>query len=110
MPDLSKYTNKETWTRIGNSFAVEIVRWEARKLTGTEYRWNYYCYIYPKHSLFEKLNEENMFGGSIIENLHHGCTFCQWARDKELKITSKKYGCDYEHIWDEGELNKISKL
>lgn len=105
MECLIKYAERQNWLRRGEGFSIEVVRWESGKgfYERPQNHWNYYCYIYPNHPLFEKLVDEEMQGGSIIDNLHNGCTYCEWNRNKEGKVTCKKYGCDYEHIWDDYE-------
>jgi hypothetical protein len=62
--------------------------------------WNVYCYIYPKHPLFDKLDKEDIFG-CPIDNFHGGCTYSRWARKPDGEITCKQYGCDYNHYQDE---------
>ena len=115
---LGKYTHKETWSRRGKDFLIEVVRWEtinASKLleikakipsydTG-RFIWNVYCYIYPKHPLFNKPQTEDMFD-CPVKSLNCGCTYARWSRDKDGEIQCKQYGSDYVHIWDEG-MDKI---
>ena len=104
---LKKYTHKETWSRRSEDFTVEVARWEDESPDGTKYKWNVYCYIYPKHKLFEVPKEESMCD-CPINNLHNGCTLARWHTDGSGKVTSKQYGSDYSHIWDEG-MEKIKE-
>lgn len=101
MDYLDKYMHKEIWTRRGKNFCIEVIRWEVKGWKTTEYIWNVYCYIYPGHKLFDKLTEENICGGRIINNFHKGCTYCMWHRDAEGNILSKQYGSDYNHYDDD---------
>ena len=109
---LNKYTHKETWSRRGEGFLIEVVRWETMPKKKYEelkvkcsldtgcFIWNVYCYIYPKHPLFSKLEKEDMFD-CPIDNFHGGCTFSKWHRDADGGITVKQYGCDYNHYQDD---------
>ena len=109
---LKEYIHKETWSRRGKDFLIEVVRWETipkekweemRLRVGLDtgrFVWNVYCYIYPKHPLFSKFEKEDMFG-CPIENFHCGCTFAKWYRDEKSEVTCKTYGCDYNHLHDE---------
>jgi hypothetical protein len=110
---LKNYKRKEVWSRGGKDFLIEVVRWETiteEKLKEIQSKipsynegrfvWNVYCYIYPKHPLFIKLDTEDMFNGRI-ENFHGGCTFSKWHRSADGEITAKQYGCDYNHYQDD---------
>jgi len=101
---LEKYSHKETWSRRGKDFNIEVTRWEYPSSDEPRYVWNVYCYIYPKHKLFGVPKDEGM-GDCPINNLHCGCTFVRWHRDKD-EVISKQYGSDYSHIWDEA-MDKI---
>ena len=97
---LENCTHKETWSRRGEAFCIEVVRWESKGFDDkTEYIWNIYCYIYEGHDLFFELTDEFLFGGGRL-NFHHGCTYGRWFRDAENIVRTKQYGCDYNHIWD----------
>jgi predicted NBD/HSP70 family sugar kinase len=113
MDILKEYKHKEIWIKHGKDFAVEIVRWsmlpEDKYVEMKEkipfysqgnYVWNIYCYIYPKHKLFDTLKEEDIYGGRDLY-FHGGSTYCQWHRDREGNLQSKQYGCDYNHWGDE---------
>lgn len=108
MFDINNYAQKEFWTRKGENFSIEIVRWDSKDaiwnnnndISGYRKvnRWNVYCYIYPKHKLFDSLTEDICRDG--IKNLHCGATYCHWDRDKDGVVHSKCYGSDYMHYRD----------
>ena len=105
--------HRETWSKKGNNFALEIVRWQHPnyingKEYGVKYVWNIYCYIYPKHRLFDELKIEDIEGGYSF-NFHMGCSFCKWSRNKQRKVECKQYGCDYAHYGDE-EFDTIKNI
>jgi len=81
---------KEKWDEMKNRISLDTGR----------FVWNVYCYIYPKHSLFNKLEKEDMFD-CPIENFHCGCTYAKWYRNEKGEVTCKSYGCDYNHLYDE---------
>lgn len=112
MNRLNDYTHKEIWSRRGENFLIEVVRWE--KMTQEKYEelrktidlidgrfvWNVYCYIYPKHRLFNDCENEDMCD-CPINNFHCGCTFANWHIKADGTITAKQYGSDYNHYQDE---------
>jgi hypothetical protein len=114
---MKNYKHKETWSRRGNNFLIEVTRWESMDkeryerlkkeiglLTG-RFVWNVYCYIYPKHPFFNKSKTEDIFD-CPVENLHYGCTFAHWHNNKDGEVVCKQYGSDYGHYTD-GEFAKI---
>ena len=105
---MNGYKYKECWSKKGENFSVEIVNWNRAEIGEEDkYRelgmdtdmWNYYCYISPKHPLFDRLEEDMC--NVPINNLHCGCTDVKWFRDENGFVTCKRYGCDYGHIWDD---------
>jgi hypothetical protein len=111
MEILKNFTHKETWSRRGKDFLIEVVRWESMTeetynrikneigLDNGRYVWNIYCYIYPKHRLFEGISGE---GDCPVNVFHGGCTFEKWNTKLNGEVTSKQYGCDYNHYGDDG--------
>ena len=109
---LNKYAHKETWSRRGKDFLMEVVRWETMpkekyeelkakcSLDEGRFIWNVYCYIYPPHPLFNKAEKEDIYD-CPIDNFHGGCTFSKWHMGTDSGITSKQYGCDYNHYRDD---------
>jgi hypothetical protein len=116
---LTNYTHKETWSRKGKDFLVEVVRWErmteeqCKKMRetigdiGGRFIWNIYCYIYPNHRLFDAIKEESIFE-CPVNNLNSGCTFARWHINQKGEVMSKQYGCDYNH-YDEEHFTYIEK-
>lgn len=107
----NQYTHKETWSRRGKDFLIEVVRWETMTeeiykklqkdigLNNGRYVWNIYCYIYSKHKLFDAILGEEYEDCPVP--FHGGCTLSQWNRKQDGTVTSKQYGCDYNHYQDE---------
>jgi hypothetical protein len=93
------------WFKVGKAFRVEARHW----IYYGENRFNVYVYLFPKHPLFDKC-EEDIWGCPDGLTLHWGSTYCHWVRDKEGVITCKSYGSDYEHLGDHytGESNPMN--
>ena len=98
---MDKYSHKETWSRRGEDFNIEVTRWEYVSSEGPHYNWNVYCYIFPKHKLFDIPLTESM-SDCPVNNLHCGCTLARWNKDASNEVMSKQYGSDYSHILDDG--------
>jgi hypothetical protein len=107
---LKNYTQKAIWIRKGENFLIEVVRWEKmtqevheemRRKIGLDdgrFVWNIYCYIYPKHRLFNEILQEE---DCPINCFHGGQTLAHWHIKADGTVTAKQYGCDYAHWGDE---------
>lgn len=100
----------ETWQQRGDGFLIEIKRWqdERRDVDTDELRtinhWNVYAYIYPKHPLFEEIEDAGLFlQHPIREFFHCGLSRHSWNRNKDGNISSKELGSDYQHLHDNYE-------
>lgn len=88
---------KHIWIKKGKNFRIEIVHFKEY----AENIFNVYCYIHPKHELFnsKELKERTLESGDLP--LHCGSSYCRWHRDEKNGITCKQYGSDYGHLYDE---------
>jgi hypothetical protein len=89
-------------------------------------RWTFYLYLaleqFPE-SLRDQMKTKVTFltSGSRIETLpddsfintldwHCGITYAAKETKDETPLTLYKYGCDYQHLWDEGKLYSAKEL
>jgi hypothetical protein len=110
---IKQYKHKETWSRKGENFLIEVVRWETmtkevyeqlkkeHSIDTGRFVWNVYCYLYKDHPKFNDSNTEDIFD-CPVQNLNCGCTYVNWARNSDGEVVCKQYGSDYQHIWDDG--------
>ncbi len=92
------YSHKDTWTRRGESFGVEIVHWESYESYETgKHRWNVYGIVGEKHPIFKvlKAHDGYTFTAPLAFDMHGGITFF----DVQEKLV--KFGDDYNHHYDE---------
>jgi hypothetical protein len=84
--------------------------------------WTYYIY-FPSHvlnqeifqSLSSMLKQEKYgvnYTDSPLMNLewHCGCTYGEAFYGEEMKIRAIKFGCDYNHYWDQGIIFSIHEV
>jgi hypothetical protein len=62
--------------------------------------WNVYIHVFKKHPVFDKLEEEGQ-NSPFLEELHYGCSYIKFDRDKSNDIVAKHYGSDYGHLHDD---------
>lgn len=93
-----KYNKSEEWVSRGDKFTVVIKHWKSGKCNN----FNVYANIFNGHKLFRKL-KETMHGIPDSMPFHRGATYCDWSRSKTGKILGKKYGSDYNHLYDNFE-------
>lgn len=102
---MTSWKHKDTWTRKGKHFAVEITRHSvALEPIGDEgtQRWCVYGYIYPQHPLFAKFEGDSIHQVATQDlPLHCGCTYLRWHRDHDGSVCSVQVGADYNHLHDE---------
>jgi hypothetical protein len=111
---MEEWKIKECWckhiyidlTQIAN---VEIVRWGREE----NYCWNVYCYIFPTHSLFNKIKGyKNYYKHKELEKLpfHGGITYGEKIKSNNTnKIVSIKIGSDYQHCDDNRFKKKVTR-
>jgi len=92
--------NKEEWVKRYKNFTIIVSRFS---VSGIESIWNVYCVIFPKHKLFEKLPESYDEADKILK-LENGATYSKWDYDKSGNVIGKKYGNDYNHVWNSYEM------
>lgn len=104
------FRKTESWILQSKTFNVEVKHWyttgrvddklvyHSDKLS---HRWNVYVYVFPNHPFFEKLVENQNNNHPFLEELHYGCTYCDWSRAEDGSVKVKKYGSDYMHLHDE---------
>ena len=105
------FNKSEKWRiKEYNSYSVEIVHWTRRgrfdefnnyndKLL--THCWNVYVIVTKEHPVFDELTEDTLCCHKSLDSLHCGTTFCEWFRDKDGNVLTKKYGSDYLHYGDE---------
>ena len=111
---MSSYDFKKTesWFLKSDSFTIEVKHWytKGRILTdpvlaldrsALSHKWNVYVYVFPEHPFFDKLIENQNNNYPYLEELHYGCTYCNWVYDVSGKVKVKQYGSDYAHLHDE---------
>jgi len=84
------WKQKVSFKRQGKNFAVEVVGWD--EMT----RWNVYAYIYPGHCLFLEGGESMWECPFPLQ----GVSFFK-KHIYDGKVTSRQWGNDYDHIWNE---------
>ena len=85
------HTETKTWKHTSANFTVEVVWWKrlSEKLLKDslpfelrfslpENHWNVYAYIYPKHQLFNKIENDSLFDYGIDLPLHCGSSYHSW--------------------------------
>jgi len=111
---MHSHIEKQEWKHKGNNFLVEVARWTdtsdraAKNLLLEELKdiipdnhWNVYAYIFPKHPLFEKIINDNLYNYGLDLPLHWGASYHSWDYDSKGKVVFKKIGSDYQHLNDE---------
>jgi len=100
--------HSETWELRGKNFTVEIKHWKHARYTHEHEiepevnRWNVYAYIFPKHPIFNEINEK-LFDNDIGGVFHCGLSYNTWKYDEDGQITCKQLGSDYQHLHDNYE-------
>jgi len=104
-----EFKHKDVWTTHGKGFCVEVVRWE-RELSISEESWsisdtniwNIYAYIYPSHTLFNKLKRVKRAGDCYKFGIPFTRDISYFNKNqRENKICSIQIGNDYNHLGDE---------
>lgn len=107
------FQKRESWLYRdkSNTFSVEILKWSYN----TDYSfpesftWNIYAYIYPKHALFTKIEQDKALFCDTGLPFHGGITFNVWSYDSNGIVFCKKVGCDYNHCGDEKFINMVTE-
>lgn len=108
---MSDYREKQTWTREGKHFGVEVVHWTSERPDEYEYsergphHWNVYALIGEGHPHFAKFDGPALFqDATCVLPLHCGASYLGIfeARhaypDKPIRYV--KVGSDYGHLHD----------
>jgi len=104
---MNTWNKKQEWHKQGNGFTIVIkhstnIDYPSEYMDYGNNRWFIYCYIYPKHKLFDKFNGSGMWQDSAVElPLHGGPSYLKWHYDDDGLKTSVQVGCDYSHLYDE---------
>ena len=105
---------KKTWIEKGKGFSVEIVHWKKLKHRDFDYvydepivanQFNVYAYIFKKHPLFDKIDENGQMYQDVFNlmPLHCGPSYFKVHRDEKNEVVSYQVGSDYHHLYDEYE-------
>jgi hypothetical protein len=98
------WKQKETWTRRGKGFSVEVVHWtsDMGDWRGPNH-WNVYAYVHSTHPLFAKFNDSWDLWQPATDGIpmHGGCTYLQGHVGPEGEIRTWQAGCDYGHLHDD---------
>jgi hypothetical protein len=110
----NNWRNKQVWNSVIQGLSTEIVRWESSYLLPGEEQvypkvnWNYYVYI-PEYIVndFDSLwlpVDSDYYSLSIAQaDWHGGITYYEKFNSDSKQHRYIKVGCDYNHIFDEGQ-------
>jgi len=117
--------HKDVWHGTHREIAFEINRFKFSEEDKTD-RWTFYLHLSPEQfpeSIRDAMQTEITFltYGSRIESLpyeswvnslewHCGLTFAEEIIKKDFPFKMFKYGCDYQHYWDEGKYYCLKEL
>lgn len=104
---IDDWNHRETWTRHGESFIVEIAHWSDPTASdyGGHNRWAVYVYLYPDHPHFALIRDDDTWDAkqdaADLPGLHGGCTYLERNSNPDGTTASWQVGAHYSHEQDD---------